>query len=49
MGILVQARQNGIIAAVTPLLDDLIESGFRMNEALYRTAQQLAGEEIENS
>ena len=46
LGILVQARQNGIIAAVTPLLDDLIESGFRMNEALYRTAQQLAGEEV---
>ncbi len=44
VGILVQARQNGIIAAVTPLLDDLIESGFHMNEALYRTAQQLAGE-----
>ena len=44
LGILVQARQNGIIAAVTPLLDDLIESGFHMNEALDRTAQQLAGE-----
>lgn len=44
VGILVQARQNGLIAAVTPLLDDLIAFGFRMNEALYRTAQELADE-----
>jgi uncharacterized protein len=44
VGILVQARQNGLIAAVTPLLNDLIASGFRMDEALYRTAQELADE-----
>jgi uncharacterized protein len=44
VGILVQARQNGIIAAVTPLLDDLIQSGFHMNEVLYQTARKLAGE-----
>jgi predicted nucleic acid-binding protein len=44
VGLLVLARQRGLIAAVSPLLDELITSGFRMNEELYRTAQRLAGE-----
>ena len=44
VGSLVLARQRRLITAVTPLLDELIASGFRMDEALYRTAQKLAGE-----
>lgn len=44
IGTLVLAKQRGLIAAVTPLLNDLINSGFHMGEALYRTAQELAGE-----
>ena len=48
VGVLIQARQNGLIRAITPLLDELIASGFRMDEALYRTAQELVNE-AENS
>lgn len=44
VGTLVLAKQGGLITAVTPLLDELIDSGFRMGEALYRTAQELGGE-----
>lgn len=44
VGVLIQARQNRLIAAVTPLLDELMASGFHMNEVLYRTAQELANE-----
>jgi predicted nucleic acid-binding protein len=40
----IQAKQNEVITAVTPLLDELIATGFRMDEALYRTAQELADE-----
>lgn len=44
VGTLVQAKQRGLIPAVTPLLDELMLGGFRMNMQLYQTAQQLAGE-----
>lgn len=44
VGTLVLAKQGGLIAAVTPLLNDLINFGFRISEELYRTAQELAGE-----
>ncbi len=44
VGTLVQARQRGLIPAVTPLLDELMIGGFRMNMQLYQTAQQLASE-----
>lgn len=44
VGLLVLAKQRKFIAAVTPLLDELIASGFRMDDALYQTAQRLAGE-----
>lgn len=44
VGILVVARRNGLLASVTSCLDNLIASGFRMDEQLYRTACELAGE-----
>jgi predicted nucleic acid-binding protein len=45
VGTLIVAKKRGLIAAVTPLLDALMASGFRMSEELYRTAQMLAGED----
>jgi predicted nucleic acid-binding protein len=45
VGTLVAAKKRGLIATVTPLLDALMASGFRMGEELYRTAQMLAGED----
>jgi len=44
IGTLVAARKRGLIAEVTPLLDELRAVGFRMSDELYRTARHLAGE-----
>jgi len=44
VGILVLAKKHGLIDRVTPLLDALLASGFRMSEALYHRAQSLVGE-----
>jgi len=44
VGCLVMAKRKGLIPKVTPLLDDLLMSGFRMSGQLYRNGQALAGE-----
>ncbi|MCP4211605.1 MAG: DUF3368 domain-containing protein [Halieaceae bacterium] len=44
IGTLVMAKKRGLIVGVTPLLDSLKASGFRMSDALYVTARSLAGE-----
>jgi hypothetical protein len=45
VGVLLDAKQNGLIARVTPLLDDLrAVAGFRISAALYAEALKLAGE-----
>lgn len=44
VGILVLAKRQGLLNAVTPALDQLITAGFRMNDDLRETAQKLAGE-----
>ncbi|MFH7244242.1 MAG: DUF3368 domain-containing protein [Spirulina sp.] len=44
VGILVLAKRQGLLNAVTPALDQLITTGFRMNDDLRETAQKLAGE-----
>ena len=44
VGCLVMAKRKGLIPKVTPLLDSLLVSGFRMSNELYRKGQALAGE-----
>ena len=44
IGTLVVAKRRGLIAAVTPLLDKLVASGFYMSAELYQRARVLAGE-----
>jgi len=44
VGTLVVAKKQGLIPAVTPLLDALRVARFRMSEELYRAACVLAGE-----
>lgn len=45
LGILVNAKNQGLIPAVKPLLDRLIsEAGFRVSQALYDRALQESGE-----
>jgi predicted nucleic acid-binding protein len=41
----VAAKTQGLILEVTPLLNALVASGFRMSQDLYETARQIAGEE----
>ncbi len=44
VGTLVLAKQQGLVQAITPLLDSLTTSGFHMSDELYQTARWLAGE-----
>lgn len=44
IGALVLAKKAGLIPAVTPVLNQLRDDGFRMTEALYQTAKTLVGE-----
>ena len=45
-GILVRARRAGLIPAVRPLLDALLEQGFYLSEAVYRRVLEQAGEPL---
>jgi hypothetical protein len=44
LGILLRAKQAGLISTVRPLIDDAINQGFRLSPDLYRGALELAGE-----
>jgi predicted nucleic acid-binding protein len=44
LGILLHAKQAGLISAVQPLVDAVIAQGFRLDAELYRAVLQLAGE-----
>lgn len=44
VGILVIAKERGLIPAVTPLLDQLRTNGIRLSSRLYEEARRLAGE-----
>lgn len=44
MGIILVAKEKGIIKEVKPYLDRLIKSGFRIDENLYAQALAMAGE-----
>lgn len=45
LGVLVQAKQNNLIEAIKPLVDQLVEQAdFRVGNELYTTILQIAGE-----
>lgn len=45
VGVLIQAKKEGLIASLKPLLDDLIINlKFRLSEHIYRIALQKVGE-----
>ncbi|MDF5728643.1 MAG: DUF3368 domain-containing protein [Rhizonema sp. PD38] len=44
LGVLLAAKQQGLIPLIQPLLDDLIANGFWIREQLYAELLQLAGE-----
>lgn len=45
IGVLLRAKQSGVVRAVEPLLSALQAEGFRMGGVLHREALRLAGEE----
>ncbi|MBC7226366.1 MAG: DUF3368 domain-containing protein [Thermoflexales bacterium] len=47
LGVLVLAKKRHLIPAITPLLERLLDAGFRMSADLYQTAQMLADERIQ--
>lgn len=44
LGVLIAAKQNGLIPEVKPLLDALVQIGFRISQQLYASILQAAGE-----
>lgn len=44
LGTLVLAKKRGLVPALSPLLDALVQAGFRMSPELRRQALKLAGE-----
>lgn len=44
LGVLVDAKQQGLIPEVKPLLDALVRAGFRISQDLYARVLQAAGE-----
>ena len=47
LGVLVQARQSGVVAALKPVLDTLVAEGFRIAPTLIREALAHVGEGAE--
>lgn len=45
LGLLVRAKQSGLIAEVRPLMDVIISHGLYASEALYRQILSVAGED----
>lgn len=43
-GVVLRAKQRGLVPAVRPVLDSLLDTGFRLSEALYRGTLRRAGE-----
>jgi predicted nucleic acid-binding protein len=44
LGVLLMAKDKGLVAGLKPLLDDLRRAGFRMSDDLYRQVPGSAGE-----
>jgi uncharacterized protein len=44
VGVLVRAKQNGVVSAIKPILDDLEINGFFISHALREEALKLVGE-----
>lgn len=44
IGVLIRAKQTGLINLLKPILDDLENNGFRMSESLKQEALEIVGE-----
>lgn len=46
LGLLIHAKNRGLLSAVRPTLDRIVSVGFYLDDRLYRTVLRAAGEEI---
>jgi len=44
LGILIKAKEKGILEKVKPLIDELIKNNIYINDKLYRTVLKIANE-----
>jgi len=44
-GVVIRAKQRGLIPSVRPVLNDLLSTGFRLSDSLYAGVLRRAGEE----
>lgn len=44
LGLLLHAKLHGLVGAVKPILDDMVEAGFFLDDSLYRSILSHAGE-----
>ena len=44
IGLLISAKQRGLVAEIKPLLDEMLASGFFLDEARYRSILRGAGQ-----
>ena len=44
LGVLISAKKSGLIPSVAPLIDRIVQRGYRLNEAIRIEALRLAGE-----
>lgn len=47
VGLLINARERALIPALRPVLDALVQAGFRIDHRLYRAALEIAGEDAD--
>ncbi len=46
LGLLIHAKERGLVPAVRPILDRIISVGFYIDDALYRTVLRASGEDL---
>ena len=45
LGLLLNAKERGVVASLKPIVDDMVAAGFFIDEALYRSILRQAGEQ----
>ncbi|MFQ5853014.1 MAG: DUF3368 domain-containing protein [Candidatus Binatia bacterium] len=45
LGLLIRAKQRGIVEVLKPIIDEMMEAGFFIDDALYRSILRHSGEE----
>lgn len=46
LGLLIHAKERGIVGVLKPILDEMVQAGFFIDASLYRSVLRQAGEEL---